>query len=249
MFEECDNLSEVITDLSSIKNGKNMFRNCSSLKLGKIDLSSLEDAEGMFYGCKLDGETVASIIDTINANEQTPRIDIGVTIDGLKSFYDNACYISFDDFVHEYEGREYHVYINEPIEKVEDLGYNYIQYDDDGAMIDSIPEDVWSSIEDTSGFFINNMTITTFDHNLPKVKRACGMFNNVRTLTSFNGDVQNLENAAGMFQYSGLLKFNKPLRNCLVLDYTFSNTPITSFTSDCGKLTSAYCAFVHCASL
>ena len=248
MFEGCSNLTEVVTDLSTIKNGNSMFYNCSSLKLGKVDLSSVEDAVGMFYGCNLDGVTVTSILETIKPNEQKPRIDIGVTIDGLKAFYDKTFCISFNDFNYDYEGREYFIDVNENITSVEDLGYDYIEYDESGYMI-QYPTNIWNDIEDTSGFFINNNTITKFSNDLPKVKKSCGMFNNVKTLLSFNSSVPVLEDASCMFQNSGLTSFNKALPKCSILNHAFTNTAVTSVTTDLSNVTEAQYAFSNCSQL
>lgn len=251
MFEGCDKLTEVIADFSMVQDAKNMFYNCSSLKFGKLDLSSVGDAEGMFYGCKLDGKNIEDILDTIQENQETPRIDIGVTIDGLKAVHENTGAISFSDFNFEHNGREYYVQINEEINDPEDLGYEYILYDD---TIESKPfleysPNVFDVIEHADGFFINNSTITSFGGNMHNIKTARGMFVRLTQFTSFTSRVPNLEDATSMFQGTGITSFSISLPKCKYLDYAFDRTPIASFVSDLSNVESANYAFNDCEKL
>ena len=249
MFEGCDKLTEVIADFSMVQDAKNMFYNCSSLNFGKLDLSSVGNAEGMFYGCKLDGKNVEDILYTIQENEETPRIDIGVTIDGLRAVHENTGAISFSDFNVEHNGREYYVQINEEINDPEDLGYEYILCDETNCTFLEYSPNIYDVTEHTDGFFVENPTITSFGENINKVKTARGMFYNLPQFTTFTSSVPNLEDATHMFDLSGLIAFEKALPKCKYLDFAFRKTPITTFTSDLSNVESAEGAFASCSSL
>jgi len=78
MFEGCENLTTISSDLSSLENGAHMFEDCFSLTTFNSDLSSLENGARMFGGCLLDTASVQHIADTINTPLLKGEIFIGI---------------------------------------------------------------------------------------------------------------------------------------------------------------------------
>ena len=81
MFCNCKNLKSFNSDLSSITNGNSLFQDCSNLTSFNSNLSSLETAQYIFSTCKLDAPSIKNVIDTINKNDSSKLLSIGMGCD------------------------------------------------------------------------------------------------------------------------------------------------------------------------
>ena len=64
-FSECNNLTSVNQNFSSLIDGTGMFSGCSNLTSFKGDLSSLSNASEMFSGCNLNADSVENILTSL----------------------------------------------------------------------------------------------------------------------------------------------------------------------------------------
>jgi hypothetical protein len=81
MFHNCKNLKSFNSNLKSLTNGNSLFQNCSNLTSFNSNLSSLETAQYIFHGCKLDAPSIKNVIDTINKNDSSKLLSIGMGCD------------------------------------------------------------------------------------------------------------------------------------------------------------------------
>jgi hypothetical protein len=77
MFYWCLELTEFISDLRSLINGRYMFAECLELTSFRGNLMSLTEGAHMFFETKLDSSSVENIISTINGVE-SGKLTIGM---------------------------------------------------------------------------------------------------------------------------------------------------------------------------
>jgi hypothetical protein len=264
MFKDCTNFTEFLGNLSSVTVGDYMFENCPNIKFNDIDLSSLENGENMFYGCNIGGNDITSIIKTfgdsdthLNVNH-TPRIDITVTPEGLKAFYNETGFLSFESFAHEYNGKIFYIHFPENTMNWGSLDFKgNIYYSDVDGNITSMnwDNDFFETVEDISGLEVGSTgefsVFSDYSGDLESVKYARGTFYKNTELTSFKPQLPNVKDIDYIFYgCTNLTEYNGNLSKCeSMLDAFYGCSKLTSFSANLSNLKNGYYAFYNCNNL
>lgn len=94
-------LEKWIYDISSLRDGDNMFYGNATLTSFTSSLSSLEKGDKMFYGCKLDEQSLMNIVDSLPKHDdgEEHKITIGINCNNNQSEKDAfAAQAEYDDW-------------------------------------------------------------------------------------------------------------------------------------------------------
>ena len=214
MFVGCDNLTSFSSNLSSLTDGSFMFMSCTNLTTFTSDLSSLMNGYSMFWGC---------------TNLTSFTSDLSTLTEGNWMFYSCPNLESFNSDLSSLTNAEYMFW--------------------GCTNLTSFTSDL-SSLMDGSDMFRDCINLTSFNVDLSNLIDGTSMFTSCNNLTSFNSDLSSLTDGSSMFSTCSFASFPSDLPSLTNGSWMFSYCKnLTSFSSDLSNLTNGSWMFRDCSKL